>query len=430
MKRRSELIIFMILSLLLVIEPIVFAKEEVENNIIIKKDDIMKFWQTFDRIYKLIIDETSKVGLGKDYNDSIVIIDKLIENSKDTEISYDNVYYLKDFLKKANKSISQYLPVDVSQIDVASENLPGLFINQIMGLIAPFFTTVGGGISIISVSILIFLAVPSIPLMLVLALTAGIIGLVLGVLIGIPVALIFGLISLFSLSGGGKDNSIKSTAFMANNIEIYKLLEKYPLDRNLLYTDYKRINQDCVTTILEPFINTIGEFIDYIFNMFTETITNGIQSGVLGDTLLIFGAVTIGMPVLLIFGALIIGLIIIAALSSPFFLPIILFVAVGFAIAGIGFALFDASKGPLSVEDNSTYYDIIKRILANIEENPSKHLDSIVKGVLTFSKNIFGVRSYAYFDKLESIILSSNLKTEDGIKEATFKILEFIPQIR
>jgi len=42
-----------------------------------------------------------------------------------------------------------------------------------------------------------------------LALTAGIIGLVLGVLIGIPVALIFGLISLFSLSGGGKDNKYK-----------------------------------------------------------------------------------------------------------------------------------------------------------------------------------------------------------------------------
>lgn len=429
MKRKAELLLFVILSLLLVIEPVALANEKAENNVIIKKDNIKKFWLNLENLYESIINETSKNGLGIINDDKLVMINRFIQSSKDLTIPYENIYYLQNFFKKADKSISEYLPIDVSQIDIASENLPGLFIKQIMGLIAPFFTTVGEGISLLSVSILTFLAVPFIPLMLVVALIVGIIGLILGVVIGIPVALIVGLIGLLSLSGGG-DNSTKSTAFMANNIEIYKLLKKYPLDSNLLYTDYKIVSQDNLTKIFTPIMATIGKFFDQIMSTLTGTVNSAIKSGVLKNMFLAFSVTLIGVPVVLIFAALVVTFIIVATLSSPFFLPIILFIAIGFAIAAIGFTLFSESKNSLSIEKSLTYYDVIAKSVASAGENPLKNLDIIVKNILSFSRKIFKKKSYMYFDKLESIILTYDLKTDDGIKKATDEVLEFIPQIR
>jgi hypothetical protein len=426
MKRMCEPILYLILSILLIFEPIVLAKEETKKEVIIKKVDIIQSWLTFKKIYKTIINETNDKGLGKYYDNNIIILDEFIHNSQDIKISYNNLDYLKNFFDKAVKSISQYLPINLSQIDVASENLPGLFIKQIMGLIAPFFTIVGGGIFLISMSILTFIAVPSIPFMLVLALIAGVIGLILGIIIGIPAALVIGLISL---TGSSSDQSTKATAFTGNLISISKLNEGISIYNDLFNTEYKYTSQDCITTAAQPIITVIGNFVNQIINWVTNIINIGLQSGAFGDMLLTFGGSTIFVPIVLIFAALFVGFIIVSLFASPFLLPIVFTIALGISIAGIGLALFNSSNKTLS-SNYKTYYDVIALSITKIKGDPLKNLDIIAKDILDFSEDIFGESSASYINKLKSIILSYDLKTENGIKEATFEILDFIPQIR
>jgi len=130
-----------------------------------------------------------------------------------------------------------------------------------------------------------------------------------------------------------------------------------------------------------------------------------------------------------------IGVALSLVLLSPLILPllpvILLFVALGLAVGGIGFLMFNRSLTPAGFDSvNMTFYDVINKSLESIEGDPLMHIDIIVRDVLNFAKQSFGKDSYAYVDKLENIVLSADLKTTDGIKEATDGILEFIPLIQ
>ena len=446
MKRLCDILLLITLSILFVLEPVVFANEEIKGNIVIDKEDVEKYWLNFKNLYKSILIESQEKGIGIQNKNGLSSIDKLIGSAKNVEISHDSINYLMQFINNAKKAINQYPPIDVSQIDVASENLPGLFINQILGLIAPFFTTSGGGLSLMAVAILAFLAIPSLPVLIILALGVGIVGLILGIVVGLPVALVFLVVIFFS---GLADNSTaQETASFSFD---YKAIESFHRIENInnyeFYPVYKSVDQiDCGTSIANIItaINLLigdlgGAFGDIIgaltdnFTLIVGVINNVLSTGLstLSVTLPVFALFAIGgFAIFALIGAGL-GLILMAPLILPLLPIVLLFVALGLAISGVGFLMFNMSMTPMSIDSGGvTFYDVVNKSVASIKGDASKHLDIITRNIIAFAKETFGNDSYRYFDELEERILTSDLKTEDGIKEATFKILEFIPQIR
>ena len=446
MKRLCDILLLITLSILFVLEPVVFANEEIKGNIVIDKEDVEKYWLNFKNLYKSILIESQEKGIGIQNKNGLSSIDKLIGSAKNVEISHDSINYLMQFINNAKKAINQYPPIDVSQIDVASENLPGLFINQILGLIAPFFTTSGGGLSLMAVAILAFLAIPSLPVLIVLALGVGIVGLILGIVVGLPVALVFLVVIFFS---GLADNSAaQETASFTFDYKAIDSLSKIDSINNYkFYPEHKEVNQllsvGNITAFIEAINKLIGDlggaFGDIIgaltdnFTLIVGVINNVLSTGLstLSVTLPVFALFAIGgFAIFALIGAGL-GLILMAPLILPLLPIVLLFVALGLAISGVGFLMFNMSMTPMSIDSGGvTFYDVVNKSVASIKGDASKHLDIITRNIIAFAKETFGNDSYRYFDELEERILTSDLKTEDGIKEATFKILEFIPQIR
>jgi hypothetical protein len=446
MKRLCDILLLITLSILFVLEPVVFANEEIKGNIVIDKEDVEKYWLNFKNLYKSILIESQEKGIGIQNKNGLLSIDKLIGSAKNVEVSHDSINYLMQFINNAKKAINQYPPIDVSQIDVASENLPGLFINQILGLIAPFFTTSGGGLSLMAVAILAFLAIPSLPVLIVLALGVGIVGLILGIVVGLPVALVFLVVIFFS---GLADNSAaQETASFTFDYKAIDSLSKIDSINNYkFYPEHKEVNQllsvGNITAFIEAINKLIGDlggaFGDIIgaltdnFTLIVGVINNVLSTGLstLSVTLPVFALFAIGgFAIFALIGAGL-GLILMAPLILPLLPIVLLFVALGLAISGVGFLMFNMSMTPMSIDSGGvTFYDVVNKSVASIKGDASKHLDIITRNIIAFAKETFGNDSYRYFDELEERILTSDLKTEDGIKEATFKILEFIPQIR
>lgn len=446
MKRLCDILLLITLSILFVLEPVVFANEEIKGNIVIDKEDVEKYWLNFKNLYKSILIESQEKGIGIQNKNGLLSIDKLIGSAKNVEVSHDSINYLMQFINNAKKAINQYPPIDVSQIDVASENLPGLFINQILGLIAPFFTTSGGGLSLMAVAILAFLAIPSLPVLIILALGVGIVGLILGIVVGLPVALVFLVVIFFS---GLADNSAaQETASFTFDYKAIDSLSKIDSINNYkFYPEHKEVNQllsvGNITAFIEAINKLIGDlggaFGDIIgaltdnFTLIVGVINNVLSTGLstLSVTLPVFALFAIGgFAIFALIGAGL-GLILMAPLILPLLPIVLLFVALGLAISGVGFLMFNMSMTPMSIDSGGvTFYDVVNKSVASIKGDASKHLDIITRNIIAFAKETFGNDSYRYFDELEERILTSDLKTEDGIKEATFKILEFIPQIR
>ena len=446
MKRLCDILLLITLSILFVLEPVVFANEEIKGNIVIDKEDVEKYWLNFKNLYKSILIESQEKGIGIQNKNGLLSIDKLIGSAKNVEVSHDSINYLMQFINNAKKAINQYPPIDVSQIDVASENLPGLFINQILGLIAPFFTTSGGGLSLMAVAILAFLAIPSLPVLIVLAIGVGIVGLILGIVVGLPVALVFLVVIFFS---GLADNSAaQETASFTFDYKAIDSLSKIDSINNYkFYPEHKEVNQllsvGNITAFIEAINKLIGDlggaFGDIIgaltdnFTLIVGVINNVLSTGLstLSVTLPVFALFAIGgFAIFALIGAGL-GLILMAPLILPLLPIVLLFVALGLAISGVGFLMFNMSMTPMSIDSGGvTFYDVVNKSVASIKGDASKHLDIITRNIIAFAKETFGNDSYRYFDELEERILTSDLKTEDGIKEATFKILEFIPQIR
>ena len=446
MKRLCDILLLITLSILFVLEPVVFANEEIKGNIVIDKEDVEKYWLNFKNLYKSILIESQEKGIGIQNKNGLLSIDKLIGSAKNVEVSHDSINYLMQFINNAKKAINQYPPIDVSQIDVASENLPGLFINQILGLIAPFFTTSGGGLSLMAVAILAFLAIPSLPVLIILALGVGIVGLILGIVVGLPVALVFLVVIFFS---GLADNSAaQETASFTFDYKAIDSLSKIDSINNYkFYPEHKEVNQllsvGNITAFIEAINKLIGDlggaFGDIIgaltdnFTLIVGVINNVLSTGLstLSVTLPVFALFAIGgFAIFALIGAGL-GLILMAPLILPLLPIVLLFVALGLAISGVGFLMFNMSMTPMSIDSGGvTFYDVVNKSVASIKGDASKHLDIITRNIIAFAKETFGNDSYRYFDELEERILTSDLTTEDGIKEATFKILEFIPQIR
>lgn len=448
MKKLAELLIFLILSALFILEPAVFAKEEAKRDVIIKKENIKKFWLNFSNFYKSIMNEAEKNGVGEPYVADLSNIDKLVNNVRDIEVSDNNVNYFIDFINKAKKTIAQYPPIDVNQIDVASENLPGLFINQIMGLIAPFFTTTGGGLSLVSIAILTFIAVPTLPVIIVLALGVGVVGLLLGLVVGIPVALVYLVINFFT---GLTDNTTaQKTASIdfdyraiealqnIDNINNYEFIPEYKL-----VDQFNQGNATIIANIIKAIndmLGGLGGAVGDIIGALTDNFTaiSGIIGGVFTSVL---SSLSVALPVFALFALggfaifALIGVSLGLVLMSPLILPllpiILLFVALGLAVSSVGFLMFNTSMTPMSIDSvGVTFYDVVNKSVASIKGDAFMHLDIIIQDILDFAKETFGRDSSKYFDELEKIMLSNDLRTAGGIKEATFEILDFIPQIR
>ena len=452
MKRLAECLILMILSILFILEPIAFANSENTDNVVIHKEDIKQYWLNYNELYKSILNEAADKGIGNYNNDSLTNINDLVKNARDVEISYDNINYLRQFVNKASKAVAQYPPIDVSQIDIASENLAGLFINQLLGLLAPFFTSTGGAISIIGMAILTLAAIPALPVIVVLALGAGIVGLLLGVVVGLPVALAY---LAFNFLTGGGDNATAETAsfsaatYNARDVEI----DINRIDNYAFLPATKALNQDnntgqgnagevvagligSINDLLGGLTGSIGNIISIIIDNFT--LITGIVSNITSS---ILESVSVAIPIFAIFAVAgliifaLIGVLLALIILSPILLPalplVLLFVALGLAIGGVGFFMFNRSLTPMSFDSvNMTFYDVINKSVASIKGDPLKHVDIIVRDILEFAKEAFGKDSYAYFDNLENSVLSVDLRTIDGIKKATDRILEFIPLIK
>lgn len=460
MKRLRDGLLFIIFSALLICEPVVYANEELNNSgVVIEKENIQQFFLDYKKLYSTILNELQGGGIGTKGESGLQNIDKLINSARDVKVSESNIDYLTDFIERAKKAVAQYPPIDVSQIDIASENLPGLFINQMLGLLAPFFTTTGGALSLVGIAIITFITVPLMPIMLILALGVGIVGLLLGVIFGLPVALFY-IVTTF-LSGFVSDNATaqEPASISVDYRAVQSLEEIEAIDNYDFIPSYKLTNQllagllppvDCVTSFIGAFAG-IADVIVGIIPELTQFISDNMSiitgalsslSGLLLNVISVsVSALITAAPIFLIFalgGFLIFALIGVAlslVLLSPLILPllpvILLFVALGLAVGGIGFLMFNRSLTPAGFDSvNMTFYDVINKSLESIEGDPLMHIDIIVRDVLNFAKQSFGKDSYAYVDKLENIVLSADLKTTDGIKEATDGILEFIPLIQ
>jgi hypothetical protein len=447
MKRLTDGLLFIIFSALLIFEPVVYAKQEMKKDVVIEKENIQHFLLDYRKLCSTILNELEGKGIGLEPDSALQNIDRLITSARDVELSGSNIDYLLDFIRGAEKAISQYPPIDISQIDISSENLPGLFINQVLGLLAPFFTSAGGALSLVGAAIITFITVPLIPLMIVLALGVGIVGLLLGVLFGLPVALVYLAITFLSGLGGDNETSQQPASISFDYRAAQSLKQLEGIDNYNFMPPYKSTNQllsaENVTSFIGAFSGLPSAIIDSLITVMQVITDNmSIITGFLGniistslislmDAIPIFSIFAIGG--FLIFA--LIGVALSVVLLSPLILllspVILLFVALGLAIGGVGFLMFNRSLTPMSFDSvNMTFYDVINKSVASIKGDPLKHVDIIVRDILEFAKEAFGKDSYAYFDNLENSVLSVDLRTIDGIKKATDRILEFIPLIK
>ena len=457
MRRLAEYLIWILLSALLVYEPVAFAAQSTGDEVLLRmsKKEVASFYNKLGSQLKEIIKNSEKFGFKMPsseyidqyiqkfftFNDGLTVrssdVEKLLMNIK---VSYQNF-----------KNIGQYPPIDVSQIDIASENLLGIFMNQVLGLFSSILNAAGGFGTMVGLAVALGGIVLSTPILIVFALVAGIIGGVLGLLVGLPLGLL-GLIvgPIVSLvlnlgddngdgdNGDGDIESDKSSSSLFSDavVLIPPQYDYFGLSKVTQQEDNGEGEDgedggdgespiipigEGILGMLQGLLDSIMPYIQQLIGAIVPYIPVAVIGGLVG---LLLPVIILGGGILF-FGVLL-GGIITLPLWILLFPVIFLFGGIGLAFVSIASSLFNMSlREPASYNVNKTLTEVVNNSFANLKGPFEKHIDKVAKDVISFGKELLGPDSEPYIDELNYIIDSSDLKSPQGIIDATQRILDF-----
>jgi hypothetical protein len=122
-----------------------------------------------------------------------------------------------------------------------------------------------------------------------------------------------------------------------------------------------------------------------------------------------------------------------AAAEQLLFIPaIILMAAIGLVIGGLVFPAGDAALAFLGGSSGTSGMSLFSIVDESINANGGKfvnNIEDVTKDVLKFAQKTYGPESFKMINALESVIDTSDLKTPEGINNATLRVLELIPSI-